>query len=72
MELERWAEIFQAICDGRRRWKPNPRDTHPTCLIVRVHLWSVLHDRPTAWACAARHWTPRTRPAGALPDQSTR
>jgi hypothetical protein len=70
MELQRWAEMSQAICDVRRRWKPNPRDTHPTCLIVRVHLWSVLHDRPTAWACAAGNWTARTRP-GCLPDQST-
>jgi len=35
-----------------------------------VHLWSVLHERPTCWACDPLSWDPRTRPA-TLPDQST-
>jgi hypothetical protein len=76
MELECWAELSAAIDQVRRRWPTRTRDTHPTALIVRVHLWSVLHDRPTSWACDRRHWN---RPAAgaaaaapaALPGQST-
>lgn len=70
MEPELWAELSAAISAVQRRVKYNPRDTHPTALVVRVHLWAALHDRPTSWACDPRHWTDRTRPA-ALPDQST-
>jgi hypothetical protein len=70
MELELWAELSQAICDVQRDFQFNPRDTYPTALIVRVHLWSSLHDRPTFWACEAKNWTPKTRPQK-LPDQST-
>jgi hypothetical protein len=70
MELELWAELSQAICDVQQDFQFNPRDTHPTALIVRVHFWSSLHDRPTVWACNAKNWTPRTRPKQ-LPDQST-
>lgn len=70
MEREFWSELSQAICEVAHRFKESPRFVHPTALIVRVHLWSVLHDRPTYWACCAQNWTPHTRPA-ALPDQST-
>jgi Transposase DDE domain len=70
MELELWADISQAICAVQRQLPPQPRDTHTTALIVRVHLWAALHDRPTCWACNPRHWTSHTRPA-LLPDQST-
>jgi hypothetical protein len=72
MERECWSELSQAICEVTARWpRESARFTHPTALIVRVHLWSVLHDRPTCWACAAAHWDARTRPAAPLPDQST-
>lgn len=71
MELERWAELSQAISQVQRQVTPRPRDTHPTALIVRVHLWSALHDRPTDWACAPGNWDARTRPKRPLPDQST-
>lgn len=70
MELELWTELSQAICDVERRFRFNPRDTHPTSRIVRVHLWATLHDRPTRWGCIMRNWTPNARPR-ALPDQST-
>ena len=66
MELELWA----AICAVHRRVRFNPRDTHPTALLVRVHLWAVLHDRRTCWACDRRNWIDRTRPP-VLPDPST-
>lgn len=70
MELEFWTELSQAICDVQRDFKPNPHDTHPTSRIVRVHLWSALHDRPTVWACEAKNWARQSRP-DSLPDQST-
>lgn len=70
MDLEFWTELSAAISDVDRRVKPNTRDTHPTARIVRVHLWSALHDRPTDWACRPRNWTGQTCPAE-LPDQST-
>jgi hypothetical protein len=70
MERERWAELSQSICEVELRWQEPSRYTHRTALIVRVHLWSVLHDRPTYWACEGQHWDRHTRPA-VLPDQST-
>lgn len=70
MELELWAELSQAICDVQRKFKFNPRDTHRTALIVRVHLWATLHDRPTIWGCDRKNWTRKTCPEQ-LPDQST-
>ena len=70
MELELWTEISQAICDVQRNFKSNPRDTHRTSLIARVHLWATLHDRPTVWGCNPDNWTAKTRPEN-LPDQST-
>jgi hypothetical protein len=70
MEREFWAEISQGICDVAGGFKDSGRFLHPTALIVRVHLWSVLHDRPTCWACCPQSWDARTRPQR-LPDQST-
>lgn len=70
MELERWAELSAAISAVAAGWERRPRDTHSTALIVRVHLWAALHDRPTCWACEPGNWRPAARPA-VLPDQST-
>jgi hypothetical protein len=70
MELELWTEISKAICEVRRQFTRHPRDFHPTDRIVRVHLWAVLHDRPTVWGGQTSHWTKSTRPIQ-LPDQST-
>lgn len=39
-------------------------------MIVRVHLWAALFDRPISWACKAGNWRPAVRPQ-VLPDQST-
>lgn len=70
MELELWTELSAAISGVQRKFKPRPRDIHSTATIARVHFWSALHDRPTCWACEAKHWTDKTRPDN-LPDQST-
>ena len=70
MEREHWSEVSQAISEVAHRWRESRRYTHPTALVVRVHMWSVAHDRPTCWACDPDNWDDRTRPE-ALPDQST-
>jgi hypothetical protein len=70
MELELWTWLSQAICDVQTTFKVNPRDLHRTALIVRVHLWATLHDRPAVWACQPKSWTHKTCPKE-LPDQST-
>jgi IS5 family transposase len=69
MERE-WAELSATISRVDARWQDAPRLTYRTAAVVRVHLWSVIHDRPTCWACAAGNWDWRARPK-ALPDQST-
>jgi hypothetical protein len=70
MDLQLWAELSSAISDVQQQLKPRPRDVHSTAHVVRVHLWSVLHDRPTCWACEPGNWSKSTCPAD-LPDQST-
>ena len=70
MELERWAELSAAISAVAAEFERHERDVHSTALVVRVHAWAALHDRPISWACRAKNWPARARP-GALPDQST-
>jgi Transposase DDE domain len=38
--------------------------------IVKVHYWSVIHDRPVSWACQPQHW-PIYQRRQALPSPST-
>ena len=70
MELERWAELSAAISAVAGGFGRRKRDQHSTALIVRVHAWAALHDRPISWACEGGNWSAGTRP-GALPGQST-
>jgi hypothetical protein len=70
MDLQLWNQLSAAISDVQQKTRRRPRDTHPTDRIVRVHLWSVLRDRPTSWACDPDNWTNATCPES-LPDQST-
>ena len=71
MERELWAELSRAISEVDATWRDSPRFVHRTAVIVRVYLWAALHDRPVSWACDPANWDWRTRPAPALPDQST-
>ena len=70
MERELWSETSAAISGVATNWPRQPRDTHSTATIVRVHQWACLHDRPINWACQPTNWTTATRPKE-LPDQST-
>lgn len=70
MEREHWAELSAVISLVDLDFVDNPDFEHPTARVVRVHLWSALHDRPTGWACVAGNWDRRTRPPS-LPSQPT-
>ena len=70
MELERWAELSAAISAVAVGFRRHKGDQHSTAVIVRVHTWAALHDRPVSWACDPRNWKRSARPAE-LPDQST-
>lgn len=70
MGRELWAELSAVISLVDQHFFDNPDFEHPTRLIVRCHLWSVLHDRPASWACRASNWDRSTRPI-VLPSQPT-
>ncbi len=69
MEREWWPIVTAAI-DRLPRTDINLRQTHPQRRILRVYFWSVLHDRPVAWACRRCNWH-RIKPSVVLPTQST-
>ena len=70
MELERRSELSAAISAAAAGFERHKRDRHCTALVVRLHTWAALHDRPIGWACGAKNWTPAARPEE-LPDPST-
>lgn len=70
MGRELWAELSAVISLVELDFCDNPDVDLPTVLIVRCHVWSVIHERPTCWACKTRNWDRLTRPP-LLPSQST-
>jgi hypothetical protein len=55
MEAKLYVRLYQmvfAMPHARRR----PREQFSDRWVTLVYLWSVLHDRPTSWACDARNW----------------
>lgn len=70
MGRELWAELSALISLIELGFCDNSDFEYATALVVRCHLWAVLHDRPTCWACRASNWDRATRP-GLLPSQST-
>lgn len=55
MEYQLWTAIVAVLSRLNKTVKPNNCDFSDGD-IVKVHYWSVLHDRPTRWACQTRHW----------------
>ena len=52
-------QLFKAIVAvlrGLDKPRTPTRFDYPDELIVEVHYWSVLCDRPTSWACRKEHW----------------
>lgn len=70
MDHELWSQLSQAMFDVARAFCKSSRQTYDTHRVVRVYLWSVLHDRPVVWATHRSNWSPNTRPK-TLPTQST-
>ena len=69
MERELWKIISYRITKLDRAFDSEAYE-HSVGRIVRVYLWSALHDRPTDWACRRGNWG-GVRPPVKLPDQST-
>lgn len=69
MEGELWSEVYARV---RRigKGKGVVRGVYADAVIVAVYLWSVVNDRPVAWACDRRNWR-RGCPIKQLPSRST-
>jgi len=61
MERELWAWLMVGLRDVKRSFRDSAY--HTTATVIRVYLWAVLHDRPTAWACDPRPRVPPRCPA---------
>ena len=70
MGRELWAELSAVVSLVDHDFIDHPDLFYSTATIVRCHLWSVLHERPTCWACDPSNWDRLTRPKW-LPTQST-
>lgn len=67
MERERWLALYRLAV---RLDRHPTRGIYTTAVIVGVLIWSVIWDRPVAWACRAMNWPVDLRPRR-LPSQST-
>lgn len=70
MERELWLRLYQ-IARRFDRWEPWRLGRYLDVEIVMVHLWAVLHERPTSWACCRINWPKGLWPRGRLPSQPT-
>lgn len=73
MEGELWRQLYQWTEQAdKRHAQASRRLRHADVTIVRVYLWSSLHERPVCWACDASNWPAALLPAAAgLPSQPT-
>jgi hypothetical protein len=69
MEYQLWLSIIAVLASLDKDPKPTINDFSDED-IVKVHYWSVIHDRPIRWACQARHW-PLHRRRLPLPSEAT-
>jgi hypothetical protein len=69
MEHQLWSSIVAALAGVHKARKRTICDFSDED-IVKVHYWSVIHDRPTRWACASNNW-PLQHRRRALPSPST-
>jgi len=69
MEYQLWLSIMAVLTSLDKAPKPTNKDFSDED-IVKVHFWSVVHDRPISWACQARHW-PLHRRRLPLPSPAT-
>jgi hypothetical protein len=64
---KRAASVVFDLALGRR----TPRVRFSDAWIVLVHLWGVVHDRPTCWSCEERNWRSDVPRPAELPDPGT-
>ena len=70
MERQLWPTLYHLVMTvGTSIRQVNV--TYQPHIIVLVHLWAALHDRPAQWACDARNWAHTTLRPAALPAPST-
>jgi hypothetical protein len=69
MEHQLWLSIVAVLATFNKSRKPTRFDFSDED-IVKVHYWSVLHDRSMSWACNPKHW-PLYHRRQALPSPST-
>ena len=55
MEHQLWKAIVVILTALDKRRKSTAFDFSDED-IVKVYYWSVIHDRPTCWACSSKHW----------------
>jgi len=69
MEGELWGRVY-ALLKRLGKGKGVMRGRFLDVDVAAAYLWSVLHDRPVAWACQRRNW-PRRGAMRRLPSPST-
>jgi hypothetical protein len=70
MEGELWKEIYRVVMVVGKKHASRKGCTYTDAEIVLVHLWAVLHDRPTEWATIMENWRGSGRHPR-LPSSST-
>src|SRR3954471_10794775 len=70
MERQLWPTLYHLVMTvGASIRQVNV--TYQPHIIVLVHLWAALHDRPASWACDVRNWAQTTLRPAPLPPPST-
>jgi Transposase DDE domain len=69
MEHQLWQSIVAVLATFNKARNPT-RYAFSDEDIVKVHYWSVIHDRPVRWACIPKHW-PLCQRRKTLPSPST-
>jgi hypothetical protein len=69
MEHQLWLSIVAVLATFNKSRNPT-RYAFGDEDIVKVHYWSVIHDRPVRWACNPKHW-PLCHRRKTLPSPST-
>jgi hypothetical protein len=71
MERKLWKLLYQ-LARQREQFHFSRLDRYEDSLIVAVHFWSVIHDRPTDWSCDPGNWPKKLRKLlRRLPSQPT-
>jgi hypothetical protein len=72
MELQLWQSLLAVLMTLDKPVTP-VRFAFTDEDIVKVHYWSVLHEKPAAWACQMKNWPiwRRRRACGPLPSEAT-